>query len=572
MIFDLIFNLYIKKHLFILFLSLLFGSHLAASHPEEYIENFKCEIHLQTNGKIHVSEEIIVNSQDIDIQRGIVRLIPTKPKTSYRFSDTIDLKILEVYRNGSKEDYRIVNNKLGIEIHIGSNKKIEKGWHTFKIIYEADRVIRGSYGYDELYWNVTGSSWDFPIANAQAVVHLPFGANPLKKHAYTGRYGETKKGYQLDQHENVLNFKTTKPLQKKAGLTIYVSWPKGYVTSYVPNSTFTFINHIALHIFLAPLFIILLINFYYIRKIKKITKSKTFNKRKFSKNPPENLSPAEISYLYHMEFKIEALISTILDLHIRGYIVISKESDKHFKISKNYSELIGLSNRELFLLNELFKESNAITIDEKNRTELKKVLKYFNYHLKIHFKTKFTNFQRQKNQLEIFVLAVFSPFIIYSELPVPYIYTIFFSIFYFKFCKAYLSHLFKCPNNNFEQLYEKIESFRNFLLLLKESPEILEGSQYHFTTAELKKYIPYMVGLQIIEDWDIDLVNSLKECLSNEKMHLFFHRGISCRGHGFNSEFSSSVIGTGSGGGFSGGGFGGGFSGGGFGGGGGCGR
>lgn len=85
-----------------------------------------------------------------------------------------------------------------------------------------------------------------------------------------------------------------------------------------------------------------------------------------------------------------------------------------------------------------------------------------------------------------------------------------------------------------------------------------------------------MVALKVIDDWDIDLVTSLKNSLSEERIPIFFYRGMGCHGHGFNSEFSSSVtppsfMGTGFGGG-SGGGGGGGFSGGGFGGGGGFGR
>lgn len=278
-----------------------------------------------------------------------------------------------------------------------------------------------------------------------------------------------------------------------------------------------------------------------------------------------------------MDFNNDALVSTILDLHIRGLIEISEDGKDDYKIKKKFSDLKGLSNREVFILTELFTDSDTITINEKKRVKLDKILNYFNTHLKIHYKSYFSNIRIWKKIFEIFILLIFLPIFVVSEKIFPLIlpYSVV-SALYLTYSSNYLNHLGKLPKKNFEQLYEQIESFRNFLMILKKSPKkILESPKYNLSKEHLKKYIPYMVALKVIKDWDIGLLARLKNSLEDDKPLLFWPTRF--HGHGFNHQFSNSVtpssgyMGGGFGGG-SGGGFGGGFSGGGFGGGGGCGR
>lgn len=566
----------VGKYYYVLFLIFLGFSCLSASQSTERIKNFISEIDVQSNGLVKVSEEITVNSLGVDIRRGIMRLIPTKSKKS-----DINLKVLGVYRNGFKEEYRIVNNKLGVEIHIGSdNEMLENGEHTFKIVYEVDRVIKGDGNHDELYWNVTGNFWEFSIENAQALIHLPLGAKLLNGNAYTGKFGDAKKDYQLKYSDNTVSFKSTRPFAKKEGLTIYVSWPKGYIEPYNQSNIGNLLKNVLLYFFFIIPFLIIFISNYYLGK-KQRDRLTTFTNHNISEKPPENLSPAEISYLYHKESRNESLISTFLDLHIRGFIEISKEAGDSFKITKKYVELIGLSNREVFVLTELFRDSNTVIIGAENRNKLEKILNYVNSHLKIHYKNRFTNIQKQKNIFEIFILGIFIPFILFTEETlyylIPYLMV---SGIYLAFSYYYLNHLCKWPKKNYEKLYGEIEAFRRFLIILNESPQdILGSANYTFSLRCLKKYVPYMVALGVIQEWDMDLLFSLenssfsqalKSTLSKQPMPLFLYGGIGWHVHGFNSQFASSITSSNIVGGFSGGG--GRFSGGGFGGGGGCGR
>ncbi len=44
--------------------------------------------------------------------------------------------------------------------------------------------------HDELYWNVTGNRWKFPIEQAVSTVHFPDGAGVEGVKTYTGSYGQ----------------------------------------------------------------------------------------------------------------------------------------------------------------------------------------------------------------------------------------------------------------------------------------------------------------------------------------------------------------------------------------------
>src|SRR5690606_40999018 len=81
------------------------------------------------------------------------------------------------------------------------------------------------------YWNVTGLGWEFPIDRASATVSFEFvlPAGALNVEAFTGRSGARGSAYRASTAEGRAVFETTAPLGRSQGLTIVVTWPKGYV-------------------------------------------------------------------------------------------------------------------------------------------------------------------------------------------------------------------------------------------------------------------------------------------------------------------------------------------------------
>src|SRR5690606_22418490 len=83
---------------------------------------------------------------------------------------------------------------------------------------------------DELYWNVTGNFWSFPIEKASATIHLPPGASILDAQALTGHLGSEAGEATFGFNADGAHVTATRPLSSGEGLTFRVSWPKGVVS------------------------------------------------------------------------------------------------------------------------------------------------------------------------------------------------------------------------------------------------------------------------------------------------------------------------------------------------------
>ena len=104
----------------------------------------------------------------------------------------------------------------GLRIYMGNSGELFRpGEHTYELTYTVDRAIGFFPDHDELYWNVTGNGWIFPVQEASATVHLPQGIarEAILLDAYTGRQGSAETAYKAsaDNQSNV-TFRTTRAL------------------------------------------------------------------------------------------------------------------------------------------------------------------------------------------------------------------------------------------------------------------------------------------------------------------------------------------------------------------------
>ena len=70
------------------------------------------------------------------------------------------------------------------------------GEHTYTLSYRTDRQLGYFENHDELYWNVTGTGWMFPIDAASARVRLPaaVAAAQIAVEGYTGTFRRSRVG------------------------------------------------------------------------------------------------------------------------------------------------------------------------------------------------------------------------------------------------------------------------------------------------------------------------------------------------------------------------------------------
>lgn len=205
------------RKIFLFFLFLTFSLPVSAA---EVIKDFHADIRVQTDGSVIVTESITVNREGRQIKRGIYRDLPKTKGVHY--------SVLSVKRDGQKEPYFTENTGRFYRINTGNENYLPRnGLYTFEIRYQARNVILDFKDYDEIYWNVTGNEWAFPIERASAKVFPPEGAKEIQHASYVGFSGsKTPAGYNPET-----GVFSVSGLNKGQGMTVAVGFDKGFVTA-----------------------------------------------------------------------------------------------------------------------------------------------------------------------------------------------------------------------------------------------------------------------------------------------------------------------------------------------------
>lgn len=130
------------------------------SSTQEVIQNYQSEIKVRQDGRLNVIETITVrNTEGGQIKRGIYREFPNP-----------NFEITSVQRNGDRATYRtkLNNGRKRIEIW-KKDVYLDPGSYTYQIQYLTDQQIEDQGSQDQLYWNVTGQDWAFPIQQVEKV-------------------------------------------------------------------------------------------------------------------------------------------------------------------------------------------------------------------------------------------------------------------------------------------------------------------------------------------------------------------------------------------------------------------
>jgi hypothetical protein len=164
----------------------------APAFADERILDFHSDAKIQPDASLIVHEAIRVNSEGERIQHGIFRDFPTRYTGRLGEHYSVDFKVLDVLRDGQPEQYSQEQLSNGVRVKIGSASTVlPPGEYTYELTYTVTRELGFFPDHDELYWNVTGNGWVFPIDHASATVSLPAPVQPsdLKLTGYTGFKG-----------------------------------------------------------------------------------------------------------------------------------------------------------------------------------------------------------------------------------------------------------------------------------------------------------------------------------------------------------------------------------------------
>jgi uncharacterized membrane protein YgcG len=401
----------IKVTQFLIILFSLFWLSLCSA--EERILRFHSDIVVHEDASLTVKETIQVVSEGKEIKHGIYRDFPTRYSRLWG-NRTVGFTVLEVLKNGQPEKYfqkRIFN---GVRTYIGDQDAfIPPGEHTYTLVYKTDRQLGFFKDYDELYWNATGNEWRFPIEKASADVRLPQGTvqKIINHTAYTGLVGEKGEDFrtEIDFYGGV-KFETAKPLALSEGLTIALSWPKGFVIEPDAKAKVRYFYQDNKGFFYGVIGLLVVLG-YYLYAWVKVGRDPSKGVTVVRYAPPENMSPAEMRYFLRKEYDDKTLAAAIIDMAAKGYLFI-KEEDGKYKLLRKEEGKTPLSSEEIFVLSKLLDSEKEMLLERENGSKIRSAAKELGTHLKSKYQSSKVYFISNKKYFLIGLLLSFIVFVI----------------------------------------------------------------------------------------------------------------------------------------------------------------
>ncbi len=355
---------------------------------QERILDYRSQIVVHEDGSLDVEETIAVYADGQQIKHGIYRDFPTTYDGPWFTRRVVPFDHVRVRRDGNDEPFRLAQEENGTRVYAGSEDVVvPTGPHTYVVAYRTAEQLGFFDDHDELYWNVNGNGWLFPVDRVSATVVLP-KAVPRKAvtvEAYTGYGGEKGQDFTstVDTSTGLIHVTTTRELAAGEGLTIVVSFPKGFVrppTEDERRAAFLRDNR-PLLVAVAGAGVVVL---YFLAVWFLVGRDPARGTIIPRFAPPRDMSPACLRYLRNMAYDEGCFSAGLLGLGAKGAVRIVEKSGE-YTIQKSKSETAkALSLDERRLMSSLL-GSGSIVLERKNHATIRGAARDLQEALKLEY-------------------------------------------------------------------------------------------------------------------------------------------------------------------------------------------
>jgi uncharacterized membrane protein len=318
------------------------------------ISDYAVQVSVHPDSHLSVTETITVNFGD-DQKHGIYRTIPVAYERSAHFGGlsapanyNMRLHLHAITdESGGPYRYRTLHEGRNLVFRIGDPDRLVSGVKTYKLTYDVDRAINFFPDHDEIYWNVTGTEWEWPIKRVRCFVDLPKNVDDTKVRyrTFTGRYGSEENTAKAVLKDHTL-IASAAFEEAGEGLTVLLSVPKGVLQE--PTSLRKFLwflqdNGYVIGMLLMPFLTLGIMLTLFLKNGRDPERGLPIAVQ----YEPPHLTPAEVGTLVDERADTADIISTVIDLAVRGYIKIKEIETKKllFLSSKDY-EFTRLKNTD----------------------------------------------------------------------------------------------------------------------------------------------------------------------------------------------------------------------------------
>ncbi|WP_178124461.1 DUF2207 domain-containing protein [Spartinivicinus ruber] len=477
---------------------------LPSAQAAEEILSFDSAIQIKQSGDLIVTETITVNAEGNQIRRGIYRDFPTKYKDRYGHNVNVGFEVLGVLRDNENEARHVESMPNGTRVYIGSpDQMLPDGTHTYKLKYRTTFQLGFFEAFDELYFNVTGNGWVFPILKASATVTLPtqVAREHLQTASYTGPQGSTANNAKVEiTSPHQVRFETTRPLDAYQGLTIAVGFPKGIVDEPTAADR-------ALRFFSDNLWVLLglvlpagLFMFYF-RAWQRVGKDPEKGIIIPRYEAPGGYSPASLRYILRMGYDTTCLAAALVNLAVKGYIRIEQKGgflfSKTFTVHRTESDA-KLAPGESIILRRLLGQRKSFSFDKQDHKIIQSVLSAHKRWLEKDFNKKY--FILNSNYLVlgwgssvvvVILMALLGAFPSFAAFVIVGLLLIINTVF---------SIIMKAPTLRGRKIMDEIEGLKLYLGVA-ERQDLERQKEPPQTFEEFEKFLPYAVALGCASTW-----------------------------------------------------------------------
>ena len=343
---------------------------------EERILRFDVDASVERGASLIVTERIVFTAEGKEIKRGLYRTFPTDFTDAEGVRRRAGFELVSAELDGAPTPSLVERAGENLDIRLGDlNKLLSHGEHRFTITYRTSGQLGFFEEHDELYWNVTGNDWVFPIEKASFRLRLPgrnFGADFSSIEFYTGKEGEQRQDALVTKEGAV---ESTRLLSQGEGLTVVYSWPKGIVAPPAEPAPvlekWTASPYRIAHLVM-PVFLALLMTLLWVLWGKDPPAKAIFPR--FA--PPQGIEAGFSRFIRSMRMDDQAFAAMVLGLAVKGSLTIeerslvteaAKQTGKDVAQAgmgmKLLSKLVGKSY--ILRLNREKLSTTSLTIDER---------------------------------------------------------------------------------------------------------------------------------------------------------------------------------------------------------------
>ncbi|HQV51289.1 MAG: DUF2207 domain-containing protein [Flavobacteriales bacterium] len=522
---------------------------LSAHGQSERINSFHTDLTVAPDGQLTVTEEITIHAEGDQFKRGIVRKLPL------RFQDhngrqhrvTYELSAVEIF--GATSPYHTATEGDDFLLYVGSEGNfLEPGDYPYRITYTTKGQVGFFTEYDEIYWNVSGNGWDFPIDSISATIHLPASAQVKQTACYTGSFGSTERNCTDSINDaHTVTFQG-RALQNYEGLTVAVGFQKGVVAE-PPPPTFFELHAVAL----VGGGITLLLLLYYFVTWKRFGRDPDIPTVIPLFEPPDGLSPASVGMVMEGGFENRLITPAMIDLAVKGLIRIDEKKEDHLLglITKETYTIVrlkgatGLPKEEDELYTRLFNSvPEGFVFDGTYDPRVQSMAAAF----KSTLTTQWNTFLNKGNNVKFWLIPILLVVVCVIALVVlanmfwgdrDAVYIVVFVVANLILLIFYI-YLIKKPSLEKQALRSRLLGFKMYLSAAEEK-QLQHFNPPTMTPEIFEKYLPYAIAFKVEKIWGDRFQDLIANALIDKSYHPGWYSGSIMNYGAFSQHMNSSL-------------------------------